>query len=104
MDIDVTLILYIALLTLPFIIGSILLLYLLGRFGRRYRPVYREFLLRLLPGAFGGFFVYTLLRINDLKGSWLENIPSEAFLVMISLFTLVIGFIVFLYVHSIPET
>jgi H+/Cl- antiporter ClcA len=97
---------YVASLTLLFIVGSLLLLYLLRRFARSrsYRPAYKQFLLRLFPGVFGGLFVYTLLRLNDLKGTFLENLPSVAFLVMVALFSIVIGFIIFYYVYSSLDT
>lgn len=83
----------IALLTITPLIGVILYLYLIRRMMRKDRQHSGEFLLRFIPGVYGGLFVYICTRLdgilsNGINETTLFNIGWTIFM---ALFVIIIG-------------
>ncbi len=100
MSIDQLIWILIALLILlPFVL-SLLYFYTIKGMARRDRRSFGEFLLRFIPGVYGGLFMFILIRTENLfqQGLTPTSIMLLLWLIAIALLVVIIGYAAFHHV------
>lgn len=80
-----------------FIVFIILVFYALNRYAKRDKEVYGKFLKRLIPGIFGGLFVWILTQLKEIWTSTnlIEILVPSLIIIAVALLVIFLSYILY---------